>query len=262
MSLSESHGCSHDLINQIMHSYRDQFFQEWNSCLLSEPCCLPHPSPVLLHIYCPHPLCCCIYTALIPCVAAYILPSSPVLLHIYCPHPLYMCCCIYTALIPCVAAYILSSSPVLLHIYCPHPLCCCIYTLLIPCVAAYILSSSPVLLHIYCPHPLCCCIYTALVSPFFGTLIPTSFNILMKMFLPLHQTLKCFEIHTSMCIHDSFNFFSIATSTFMLCVYAISITEICFSNRYVHLNGSLPFRHEESISDALKFTLLCAYMAL
>ena len=143
-----------------------------------------------------------------------------------------------------------------------HPLSCCIYTVLIPCVAAYILSSSPVLLHIYCPHPLCCCIYTALVSPFFGTLIPTSFNILMKMFLPLHQTLKCFEIHTSMCIHDSFNFFSIATSTFMSCVYTISITEICFSNRYVHLNGSLPFRHEESISDALKFTLLCAYMAL
>ena len=198
MSLSESYGCSHDLINQIMHSYRDQFLQEWNSCLLSEPCCLPHPSPVLLHIYCPHPLCCCIYTALIPCVAAYILPSSPVLLHIY------------------------------------------------------------------CPHPLCCSIYTALVFPLYGTLIPTSFNILMKIFLPLHLTLKCFEIHTSMCIHDSFNFFSIATSTFMSCVYTISITEIYFSNRYVHLNGSIPFQaqRKESISDALKFTLLCAYMAL
>ena len=47
-------------------------------------CCMPS-SPVLLHIYCPHPLSCCIYTALIPCLAAYILPSSPVLLYIYCP---------------------------------------------------------------------------------------------------------------------------------------------------------------------------------
>ena len=41
-------------------------------------------SPVLLHIYCPHPLSCCIYIAFIPCLAAYILPSSPVLLHIHC----------------------------------------------------------------------------------------------------------------------------------------------------------------------------------
>ena len=31
----------------------------------------------------PHPLSCCIYIALIPCLAAYILPSFPVLLHIY-----------------------------------------------------------------------------------------------------------------------------------------------------------------------------------
>ena len=35
-------------------------------------------------VACPHPLSCCIYTALISCLAAYILPSSPVLLHIYC----------------------------------------------------------------------------------------------------------------------------------------------------------------------------------
>ena len=64
--------------------------------------------------------------ALIPCLSAYILPSPPVLLHIYCPHPLF--CCIYTALIPCLAAYILPSPPplaayilpsfpVLLHAY-------------------------------------------------------------------------------------------------------------------------------------------------
>ena len=34
-----------------------------------------------------------------------------------------------------------------------------------------------------CPHPLSCCIYAALVSLLFGTVIPTSFNILMEMFL-------------------------------------------------------------------------------
>ena len=49
----------------------------------------------------------------------------------------------------------------------------------IPCLAAYILPSSPVLLHID--------LYTALVSLLFGTVIPTSFNILVKMFL-----LPCF----------------------------------------------------------------------
>ena len=32
------------------------------------------------------------------------------------------------------------------------------------------------------PHPMCCCIYTALVSLLFGTVITTSFNILMGMF--------------------------------------------------------------------------------
>ena len=35
-------------------------------------CCMPS-SPVLLHVYCPHPLSCCIYAAFIPCLAAYIL---------------------------------------------------------------------------------------------------------------------------------------------------------------------------------------------
>ena len=51
---------------------------------------------------------------------------------------------------------------------------------LIFCVAAHILSFR--LLHITivaCSHPLYCCIYTALVSLIFGTVIPTSFNILM-----------------------------------------------------------------------------------
>ena len=43
---------------------------------------------------------------------------------------------------------------------------------LIPCLAAYML-----------PHPLSGCIHTALVSLLFGTVIPTSFNILMEMFL-------------------------------------------------------------------------------
>ena len=46
---------------------------------------------------------------------------------------------------------------------CPHLLSCCIYIALIPCLAAYILH--------------------ALVSLLFGTVIPTSFNILMEMFL-------------------------------------------------------------------------------
>ena len=35
-------------------------------------------------VACPHSLSCCIYIALIPCLAAYILPSSPILPHIYC----------------------------------------------------------------------------------------------------------------------------------------------------------------------------------
>ena len=43
-------------------------------------CCMPS-FPVLLHIYCPHPLSCCIYTALIPCVAAYILHLFLYFLH-------------------------------------------------------------------------------------------------------------------------------------------------------------------------------------
>ena len=66
------------------------------------------------------------------------------------------------ALIPCLGAYnILPLSSVLLHIK---------YSL-----------SFPVLLHIY--------IYTTLVSLLFGTIIPTSFNILMEMFL-----LPCFTV--------------------------------------------------------------------
>ena len=48
-------------------------------------------------------------------------------------------------------------------------------------------ALTPCLLHIYCPHPLSCCIYTALVSLPFGTVISTSFNILMERFL-----LPCF----------------------------------------------------------------------
>ena len=48
----------------------------------------PPPTSLLLWgfiVTCPHPLSCCIFSALIPCLAAYILPSSPALLHIlYC----------------------------------------------------------------------------------------------------------------------------------------------------------------------------------
>ena len=54
------------------------------------------------------------------------------------------------------------------------------------------MPSSPVLLHniisfVACPQSLCCCIYTALVSLLFGTIIPTSFNILMECFIHLHN---------------------------------------------------------------------------
>ena len=64
---------------------------------------------------------------------------------------------------------------------------------LIPCLGAYnILPSSSVLLHInIVSHSLCCSIYiyTTLVSLLFGTVIPTSFNILIEMFL-----LHCFTV--------------------------------------------------------------------
>ena len=66
---------------------------------------------------------------------------------------------------------------------------------LIPCLGAYI----------YCPHSLSCCIYTALVSLLFGTVIPTSFNILMEMFL-----LPCFtgvSLHTRLQIQCSLRWF-------------------------------------------------------
>ena len=57
---------------------------------------------------------------------------------------------------------------------------------LIPCLGAYnILPVSSVLLHtnIVPSFPVLLHIYTALVSLLFGTVIPTSFNILMEMFL-------------------------------------------------------------------------------
>ena len=46
-----------------------------------------------------------------------------------------------------------------------------------------------------CPHPLSCCIYTALVSLLFGTVIPTSFNILMEMFLPPCICMYCILLY-------------------------------------------------------------------
>ena len=50
---------------------------------------------------------------------------------------------------------------------------------------AYILSFGLriIIIIVACPQSLSCCIYTALVSLLFGTVIPTSFNILMEMFL-------------------------------------------------------------------------------
>ena len=79
----------------------------------------------------------------------------------------------------------IKLSAFITFVACPHPLYCCIYTALIPCIAVYILPLFPVLLYIYCPHPLSCVTYSALVSLLFGTayVIPTSFNILMEMFL-------------------------------------------------------------------------------
>ena len=87
-------------------------------------------------VACPHPLSCCIYTALIPCLAAYN----------------------YTALIPlCCCTYILHLFLYFLALSSLHPstfykkclvnkgcregyagYCCC-------------MPSSPVLLHIHCP---------------------------------------------------------------------------------------------------------------
>ena len=46
--------------------------------------------------------------ALIPCLAAYMLPSSPVLLHICCPHPLSGCIC--TALVSLLFGTVISTS--------------------------------------------------------------------------------------------------------------------------------------------------------
>ena len=46
-----------------------------------------------------------------------------------------------------------------------------------------------------CHHPLSCCIFTILVSQIFGTTIPTSFTILMRMFSALlyniHVLCRC-----------------------------------------------------------------------
>ena len=102
-----------------------------------KPLCNPSLHYVVTHVIivaCPHPLqlSCCIYILPDP-LSCCIYTSEHVLLHIYCPHPAYILPSsrIYTALIPCGAAYILPSSPVLLHIYCPHTLCCCIYTALV-----------------------------------------------------------------------------------------------------------------------------------
>ena len=66
---------------------------------------------------------------------------------------------------------------------------------LIPCLAAYILPSSPVL-------------YTALVSLLFGTVIPTSFNILMEMFYSLlslvfHCILACKYNALCVCVNPT-----------------------------------------------------------
>ena len=66
--------------------------------------------------------------------------------------------------------------------------CYCCMQLSVACIHVIVVA---------CPHPLCCCIYTALVSLLFGTVIPTSFNILMEMFLHLSK-------YTTTMIHGIF----------------------------------------------------------
>ena len=85
-------------------------------------------------------------------------------LHLYYGVTRYYCCILL----------VIPSSPVLLHIYFPHPVL----------LHINILPSSPVLLHIA---------ISVLVSLLFGTVIPTSFNILMEIFL-LPLIYSCMEV--------------------------------------------------------------------
>ena len=59
---------------------------------------------------------------------------------------------------------------------------------LIPCVAAYQVTH---IIIVECPHPLSCCIYAALVSLLYGTVIPTSFNILMEIYTCFADFFRC-----------------------------------------------------------------------
>ena len=69
-----------------------------------------------------------------------------------------------------------------------------------------------------CPHPLSCCIYTALVSLLFGTVIPTSFNILMEMFLlPLY----IIECQITILFLSIMNFYLICTDPYLLLPQAL-----------------------------------------
>ena len=104
-------------------------------------------NPLVIIVACPHTLSCCIYTALIPCLAAYILPSSPVLLHIYCPHPL--SCSIYTALVSSFFGTLIPTSfNILMKIFL---LSYCIYKS--PCFSDFWHCNSYILQH---------CIYTCI----------------------------------------------------------------------------------------------------
>ena len=75
-----------------------------------------------------------------------------------------------------------------IFVACPHPLSCCIYTALVLCLAAYKYTALISCVAAY--------IYTALVSLLFGTVIPTSFNILMEMFL-----LPCIYMYAPRTVH-------------------------------------------------------------
>ena len=99
---------------------------------------------------------------------------------------------------------------------CPHPLSCYIYTALILCLAAYKYTAL---------IPCVCCyiyIYTALVSLLFGTVIPTSFNILMEIcLLPCYDNTlhHCLLSHAHNCLsvcQTSGYIFFLRLSTFIL----------------------------------------------
>ena len=71
-------------------------------------------SPVWLHIYCPHPLSCCIYTALVSLLFGTVIPTYfNILMEMF--------------LLPCFTAFSLHTRLQIqcsLRLFEPHPICC------------------------------------------------------------------------------------------------------------------------------------------